>query len=114
MNRRQAREAGHTRYPSASRCSRGHLGERYVSTGGCVTCTNRAPYKVTARNEARGTVTWKLILRTPADQSQAMRALGWRVWSTTTTQRRDRFEHVVETRDDAPVVALGRLMGWWD
>lgn len=38
MTRTEARAAGLRRYSDGKRCPEGHVGERYVSNGGCVEC----------------------------------------------------------------------------
>jgi len=38
MNRIDAAQQGLTRYSTGKPCARGHISERYVSTGGCIAC----------------------------------------------------------------------------
>jgi hypothetical protein len=44
--RAAAAAAGHVRYVPTTPCKRGHLGERYVSTGACIECLQRFSRKV--------------------------------------------------------------------
>lgn len=51
--KKAAREAGLSRYTSTSPCSYGHVGERLVGSGSCVTCeqARRTKYRTERRDE---------------------------------------------------------------
>jgi hypothetical protein len=52
--RAAAAAAGHVRYVPTTPCKRGHLGERYVSTGACIECLQRFSRKVGGKKLEKG------------------------------------------------------------
>lgn len=51
--RAAAKQRGLLRYFDGTRCKRGHLSDRYVSTGYCVECMGNGPERTLARKEAQ-------------------------------------------------------------
>lgn len=131
MKRSLAKSAGLTRYFSGKACPRGHVGERYVSTGQCALCLldmatawreeNRAHtrqytkerYWENPSKHNRNTKVWRD--RNP-ERQKALTAL-WHVRNplgrhTHNANRRAREKNAIGSHTHKEVMALGVLQKW--
>lgn len=109
-SRGEAAKRGHVRYASGKACKRGHFGERYTSTGACVTCLRGLqPVGVREHQTRNDFAGFAITVR--AEHALAVRAQGWWVQNTAGLT----FYVQTPVGTNLPQMqAWGRACGWWD